>query len=274
MDKGSAHVALLGGFGLDVGTDRTADLPRGVQRLVAYLGLSHYPARTAVAGQLWPDAPEEQAHGSLRSALWRLQKAAPGLVETSGAALALAPHVQVDVRETVRWARGVLDPRRDDAEAPPPEGALSGELLPGWYDDWVLLERERIRQLRMYAMEALADRLGRQGRRGEAVQAAYAAIQTEPLRETAYRTLVRIHLAEGNVAEALRAYESFRRLLAEEMGVPPSAGMESLVAGLPRPHRARAARPATGAPGGRGGGTPGRRGDGRSWRYRPRNRQP
>jgi DNA-binding SARP family transcriptional activator len=239
VDMRSARVALLGGFGLDVGANRVAELPRGVQRLVAYLALSHHPARTAVAGQLWPDAPEEQAHGSLRSALWRLQKAAPGLVETSSAALALAQHVRVDVRETVRWAHGMLDPRREDAEVPPPEGSLSGELLPGWHDDWVMLERERFRQLRMYALEALATRLGRQGRHGEAVQAAYGAIQTEPLRETAHRTLVRIHLAEGNIAEAVRAYESFRRLLAEEMGVPPSARMEALVGGLRRPILAR-----------------------------------
>jgi DNA-binding SARP family transcriptional activator len=232
VDVETARVALLGGFGLDVGAGSMAELPRGVQRLVAYLGLSEHPARAAVAGQLWPDVPEEQAHGSLRSALWRLHKVAPGLVETTGAALALERHVRVDVRETIRWARCVLDPRRDDTETPLPEAALSGELLPGWYDDWVLLERERFRQLRMYAMEALADRLALQGRHGEAVQAAYAAIRTEPLRETAYRTLVRIHLTEGNVAEAVRAYELFRRLLAEEMGAPPSARMEALVAGL------------------------------------------
>lgn len=243
MDVGLARVTLLGGFRLHVGGDKVAELPRGVQRLVANLALAYHPVRTAVAGQLWPDVAEEQAHGSLRSALWRLQRGAPGLVETSGTALALAQHVRVDVREAIQWAHAVLDPGRDDTEVQPPGGSFLGELLPGWCDDWVLPERERFRQLRTYAMEALATRLCRQGRHGEAVQAAYAVIRTEPLRETAHRTLVRIHLEEGNLVEAVRAYESFRRRLATQMGVSPSARMEALVDGLRRPRPPRVLHP-------------------------------
>src|SRR4051812_15175846 len=86
------------------------DLPRGVQRLVAQLGLSGRPARSAIAGRLWPDVPEEHAHRNLRSALWRLQKAVPGLVEVSGGALSLVPGVSVDVREFTAWAQRMLDP--------------------------------------------------------------------------------------------------------------------------------------------------------------------
>jgi DNA-binding SARP family transcriptional activator len=251
VDVRPVRVALLGGFGLDLGEEAVPDLPRGVQRLVAHLSLAHRPARAAVAGQLWPDVPEDQAHGSLRSALWRLHKAAPGVVDMTGGALRLARNVRVDVRETARWAQRVLDPRGDLPEVVPGEVELRGELLPGWYDDWVLLERERLRQLRLHAMESLADRLARLGRYGEAVQAAHNAVQVEPLRETAHRTLVRIHLAEGNLVEAIRAYESFREVLAAEMGVSPSARMEALLAGMRRPPRGsivvalRRDRPAT-----------------------------
>jgi DNA-binding SARP family transcriptional activator len=234
VDIRPARVALLGGFGLSLGEETVHDLPRGVQRLVAHLGLARHPARAAVAGQLWPDVPEEQAHGSLRSALWRLRKAAPGLVSMSGGALALAPDVRVDVRETALWAQRVLDPRGAIPDAVPGDVELREELLPGWYDDWVVLERERLRQLRMYALEALADKLARVGRYGEAVQAAHCAVQVEPLRETAHRTLVRIHLAEGNAAEALRVYESFRAVLTAEMGVSPTPRMEALLAGVRR----------------------------------------
>jgi DNA-binding SARP family transcriptional activator len=235
VDVGPARVALLGGFGLDLGEETVVDLPRGVQRLVAYLGLAHRPARAAVAGQLWPDVPEDQAHGSLRSALWRLQKAAPGMVDMTGGALSLAPGVRVDVRETARWAQRVLDRRGEVPDGVPGDVELRGELLPGWYDDWVAPERERLRQLRLYALEALADGLARRGRYGEAVQAAHSAVQVEPLRETAHRTLVRIHLAEGNLVEAVRAYESFRVVLAAEMGVAPSPRMEALLASAGRP---------------------------------------
>jgi DNA-binding SARP family transcriptional activator len=244
MDGMAARVVLLDGFSLHLGASRGAatavDLPRGVQRLIAYLGLSRRPARSAVAGELWPDASEALAHSSLRSSLWRLQKAAPGFVDVSGDALALADGVRVDVRDLSSWARSVLDPEVDVEGVLPLDVGESGELLPGWYDDWVLLERERLRQLRMHTFEALADKLSRAGRYGEAVQAAHTAVRAEPLRETAHRALVRIHLAEGNVTEALRAYTSFRTLLLEEMGVAPSAAMEALVSNLRRSSRLRA----------------------------------
>ena len=228
-----ARVGLLDGFaierGLGGGQTIVNDLPRCAQRLIAHLSLSGRPARAAVAGQLWPDVPEDHAHGSLRSALWRVQKAVPGLVEVSGGALGLAGEVTVDVREFRDWAQNVLDPHAAVDDVMAPELAPQGELLPGWYDDWVLLERERLRQLRLHALEVLAVKLAGAGRYGEAVHAAYSAMRTEPLRESAHRTVVRVHLAEGNLAEAVRAYDAFRDLLAHEMGVAPTPQMEQLM---------------------------------------------
>jgi DNA-binding SARP family transcriptional activator len=244
MGTVAARVVLIDGFGLHLGAPRrpetVVDLPRGVQRLVAYLGLSRRPARSAVAGALWPEASESLAHSSLRSSLWRLQKASPGLVDVSGGALALAGGVRVDVRELTTWAQVALDPRTDVDGVLPFDVGRSGDLLPGWYDDWVLLEREGLRQLWMHAFEALADKLSRAGRYGEAVQAAHTAIRAEPLRETAHRALVRTHLAEGNVTEAFRAYESFRAFLLGELGVAPTATMQALVSGVRRSSRERA----------------------------------
>jgi len=230
------RVMLLDGFALRLGPEGHAlvgELPHGVQRLLAHLCLSGRLARTAIAGHLWPDVPEQQAHGSLRSALWRLQKSAPGLVEASSGALALAPHVSVDTRELSAWAARVLDPHAEMGEVPVADVGLRGELLPGWYDDWVLLERERFRQLRMHTLEVVAVRLAAVGRYGEALQAAYAAVRAEPLRESAHRTVVRVHLAEGNIAEADRAYTAFRTLLEQELGVLPTEQMTRLVQAVP-----------------------------------------
>jgi DNA-binding SARP family transcriptional activator len=227
-----ARVELLEGFSLEFERcgGRVSDgLPRGVQRLVALLGVSRRPPRTAVAGVLWPEVPEVHAQGSLRSALWRLQKIAPGLIHTCGDTLSLADGVQVDVRELTCWAQLIFDPTATVDDLVAARLRLRGELLPGWYDDWVLLERERLRQLRMHALEALADRLSAAGRHAEAVQAAYVAMQAEPLRESAHRTLIRVHLAEGNLIEALRAYQSFQTMLADELGVAPSRLMRDLL---------------------------------------------
>ncbi|PRY50148.1 DNA-binding SARP family transcriptional activator [Geodermatophilus tzadiensis] len=248
----SVRVCLLDGFRVAVDGVDAGGLPRGVQRLIAHLGLCGRPARGLVAGRLWPDVPQAQAQASLRSALWRVQRTVPGLVDASGSAVALARGVRVDVRELLEAVQAVLDPATPVEHLGTPTAALAGELLPGWYDDWVLLERERLRQLRLHALEVLADRLGAVGRHGEAVQAAYAAARDEPLRESAHRTIVRVHLAEGNPTEAVRAYESFREVLAQELGVPPSRQMQDLVsrwqvrgdpgrrvpAGVPRPRSA------------------------------------
>ena len=239
-----ARVGLLDGFTLSLagrGPASTPDLPRAEQRLVAHLSLSGRPARTAIAGQLWPDVPEARAHGSLRSVLWRLHKVAPGLITVSCGTLSLADDVRVDVRELTEWARRAMDPcaPTDGLMA---DGLLPCDLLPGWYDDWVLLERERLRQLRMHALEALAEKYAAAARYGDAVQAAYAAVRAEPLRESAHRTVVRVHLAEGNVAEAVRAYESFQAMLADEIGAAPTPQMCRLIDSLPG-RRPTAARP-------------------------------
>jgi DNA-binding SARP family transcriptional activator len=233
----TARVTLLDGFGLDLpgcgGRSAADDLPRAVQRLVALVCLSTRQTRTVAAGHLWPDVSEAHALGSLRSALWRLNNAAPGVVEVSGGNLRLAAQVRVDVRDLSDWAHRAVAPAFEPEDAALPDTALLGDLLPGWYDDWVLLERERLRQLRMRALEGVAARLAVLGRHAEALEAAQAAVQAEPLRETAHRILIRIHLAEGNVAEAVRAYEFFRTMLEDELGVPPTEQMTRLVEHIP-----------------------------------------
>src|SRR4051794_12345518 len=96
-------VTLLDGFGVQLNGRASepslGELPHGVQRLVAHICLTGRPVRPAIAGHLWPEVPEELAHGRLRSTLWRAKKAAPGLIEVSGDAISLAADVRVDVRE-------------------------------------------------------------------------------------------------------------------------------------------------------------------------------
>ena len=103
------------------------------------------------------------------------------------------------------------------------------ELLPGWYDDWTTLERERLRQRVLHALEALSREFRRRGRHAEAVEAALAAVNSEPLRESAQRVLVEAHLGECNWVEAERAFISYRDFLERELGVSPSRDLNALV---------------------------------------------
>jgi DNA-binding SARP family transcriptional activator len=122
------------------------------------------------------------------------------------------------------------------------------DLLPGWYDDWTILERERLRQRLLRALESLSALLSRAGRHADAVESALAAVCAEPLRESAQRALVEAYLAERNECEARRALCDYRDLLARELGVAPSADLTALVRdGLPV--RSRPVRPLKAAPG-------------------------
>jgi DNA-binding SARP family transcriptional activator len=228
------RLRLLGGFDLHAGARRVPVPPAG-QRVVAYLALhGRSLARGHLAGTLWPDVRAVRAAANLRAAVWRAASPDVAVLVASRTHVRLDDAVVVDHEAAVECARHLLDP----AAATPDGDAtsdLAGELLPGWDADWVVLERERLRQLRLHALDALCDRLTAAGRAGEAVEAGLVSVAAEPLRESAHRCLIRAHLSEGNVAAALRQYEAFRRLLANELGVTPSPLAEAMVRDLLRP---------------------------------------
>lgn len=229
---GDVHVQLLGGFGLRC-EGRRVELPLGAQRLVALLALQEAPLlRLYVAGVLWPDTTEKRAYANLRSALWRLRQSGFEVVEAKGANVRLAPGVVVDAKESAALAKDLLV---GNCATLPPDGtrALDSDLLPDWYDDWVVGERERLRQLRLHALEKLSDRLVENGSFGLAADAGLAALRDDPLRESANRALIRTFIAEGNRAEAVRHYRSYRGLLERELGLEPSDQMKELLAFLP-----------------------------------------
>ena len=227
-ERGSCHVVLrlLDGFDLEV-TGQPVRLPLGAQRVVAFVALHERPLqRLYVAGSLWLDSPEPRAAANLRSALWRIQGRAPSLLEVDVRTVRLGAGVRVDLRDAERLARVELDGGGSEF------AALGADLLPDWYDDWVLLERERFRQLRMRALEAACRRLTAEERLDEALEAGLMAVAAEPLRESAHRTLVLLHLAAGNAVEARRQYQLCRHLLRSQLGLEPSERMRELVRGL------------------------------------------
>jgi DNA-binding SARP family transcriptional activator len=228
------QLALLGGFALRRGGDILSLAP-SAQRLVSLLAL-HETAlpRDYVAGLLWRDSAESRASGSLRSVLWKLQLAVPELVCNQGGNLRLAPQVDVDIRQVTKLARsivtGYIDEDTIDAVLEP---RFCCELLPGSYDDWILIERERHRQLALHALESVCEQLTADGRYGAAILAALAAIDREPLRESAHRALIRVHISEGNACEAIAWYRHYEQIAARELGIEPSPLMRSVLSQIP-----------------------------------------
>ncbi|HEV8655189.1 MAG TPA: BTAD domain-containing putative transcriptional regulator [Candidatus Limnocylindria bacterium] len=212
------------------------ELATPAQRVLAFLALHEQPVRrNHVAGVLWLDSNEDHAAGSLRSALWRIRRRGGSIVEVTQRGLRLSPTVGVDVRETIAWARRVGDASHVIEDADVREAFTGGELLADWYDDWILLERERLRQLRLHALEILSQRLVVAGRYGEAMEVALVSIRSEPLRESAHRAVISVHLAEGNPSEALRQFRRYCDLIRAQFGLAPSALMKGLVSAVDVP---------------------------------------
>jgi DNA-binding SARP family transcriptional activator len=225
-----ARLQLLDGFELQVGGARL-DVPVGIQHLIALVALTGPTHRCLVAGTLWRDVPEAQALASLRTGIWRTNRLVPDLVSVQGDQLSLATSMTVDSRQQESFATRLLGrPSGDESwidEAI--ESMWRVELLPGWYDDWVVFERERLAQLRLHALERLASLLTRRLDLDTALRLALAAVRTEPLRETANAVLMSVYVAEGNVSDAVHQYEAFTDLLRRELGVDPSPSLAALL---------------------------------------------
>jgi DNA-binding SARP family transcriptional activator len=226
-------VHLLAGPYVTVGSERR-DVPEGSKQLLAFVALRRRRVdRRQAAGALWPLGDEERAAGNLRSALWRLRRAGIDVVLADKWSLVLDPDVPVDLHAMEQWATRLIEGRPDAPDlAIPPSAADALDLLPGFYDDWALIERERIRQRVLHALEALSDRLAGAGRFADAIEAAMLAASAEPLRESARRSLLKAHIAEGNLTEARRVYLAYEALVKRELGVLPSADLAAVL-GIP-----------------------------------------
>jgi DNA-binding SARP family transcriptional activator len=225
----SGVLQLLGGFRLMI-DDESVHLPRAEQRLLAILALRDRPqSRSGLAGRLWPDIADDRAMGRFRTLLWRLGRSGWPLVEGSGDGVELGMAVVVDVHELATVVHRFLDTPSAMDETRLLELAGAGELLPEWDEEWLAPERERFRQIRLHALEILAERLTEEGRFARAVEICLAVVADDPMRESARRVLIRVHAAEGNVHDAVLQYLAYRDVMREELGLAPSPQMEALV---------------------------------------------
>ncbi|GAB3896849.1 hypothetical protein GCM10029964_078840 [Kibdelosporangium lantanae] len=218
---------LLNGFDLRVDGAPVRAVP-SVQRLLAFLAVrDHSTTRAVVATELWPDASTSRAAACLRSTLWRVIRPAD-LVRLDGTALGIAADVRVDVAEARDLAARIV--RRGEVDVPEDQlQRLTTDVLPGWSDPWVVTERDWFRQLRLRALEALSERFRLDGDLFRAYETAVAAVQADPLRESAHRRLIELHLADGNPAEAVRQYTTYRSRLRSELGLIPSPEIDKLL---------------------------------------------
>jgi DNA-binding SARP family transcriptional activator len=221
-ESGRLDLRLFGCWDLRV-DGMVVELGRREQRLLALLALRGRRTRPYVAGTLWPDSTEHRAQTSLRAAVLRTRQAVQGILEAGRTTVGLAPGVNVDVHQLLRAADSDGDPRATMAVMD------ADELLSGWYDDWVLFERERLQHVRLRALENLAESQLDVGHHDFALEAALGAIAIEPLRESGHAIAIRAHLLAGNRSAAVREYRTYSDRLERELGIAPSPRLDELV---------------------------------------------
>lgn len=220
--EATLHGRLLGGFDLRRGDAPLPPLDSArAESLLAYL-LLHRDApqpRAHLAFLLWPDSTEPQARTNLRHVLHNLRRALPDAdryLDVRPRSLqwrADAP-LWLDV---VAFEEAVAEGRWETAVE-----AYSGDLLEGWADEWVVEARQRLARLHADALARAAAEREAQRDWPAAIRHAERLVRADPLREDAYRQLIRLHAATGESAQALRAYHVCAATLQRELGVEPA----------------------------------------------------
>ncbi len=217
-------VQLLGRFTVSV-DGKVIDLPlRSAQTLLAYLILTvgKLHRREQLAGLLWPDTDEASAKGSLRHTLWRLRKALgprDGLM-VDDLSIGFDPHADYWLDAQALSARPAPDASVDALLKV--VSAYEGELLPGFYDDWIVLERERLRTSYEAWMAQLLEKLQAEQRWADVLEWGERWIAFGHTPEAAYRALIVAHVQRGDSAAAALTYRRCVDALRTDLGVDPS----------------------------------------------------
>ncbi len=192
-------------------------------------------SRQHLAFLFWPETSEGQARTNLRNLLHRLRKALP------------AKPAYLNTDEThIQWRSDIpyfFDVAEFEAAVFQVEsasktaqtellqkalGLYGGDLLPDCYSDWLLSERERLRQLHLATIKKLAELFESQRAYSEARAKIQYLLRLEPLDENSYAWLMRLHSLEGNRGEALHVYHTCAEVMNRELGVDPGPRLRLL----------------------------------------------
>jgi DNA-binding SARP family transcriptional activator len=204
-------------------------------------------AREALADLFWGEQPEDRARSCLSTALWRLKQALEPDGVPHGAFLVSGPATVgfnsasdhwLDVAAfeegvaPLRTLRSGADNGHDWSRVEAAVAHYTGDLLEGFYDDWALRERERLRLLYLESLSKLLRHYSETGTTDDAIRCGQQILTLDPLREDIHREVIRLHVRRGHRALAVEQYERCRAVLHDELGVGPMEETRALCAGL------------------------------------------
>ncbi len=229
------EVRLLGQFVVFLDGASVQINSRPAQSLLAYLLINAGKAfrREKLAGLLWPDTSDANARNNLRQALWRIRKSLEKDSPTPQLYF-LVDDLKVGFNAESDYSLDVnkLEAKVDDSISLPKlietVSLYTGELLPGFYDDWIVLERERLQSAYETQMDLLIHRLIENQNWPMAIEWSERWIASGSVPEPAYRSLMIAHAGRGDLSRMATAYHRCEKAMLNELGLEPSESTRSL----------------------------------------------
>jgi DNA-binding SARP family transcriptional activator len=237
---GILRVSLFGKVGVRH-DDRPGELKLTpvIQGLLAYLLLnSRYPqSRDVLAEQFWGEYSQERARGCLKTALWRLRRLLEPEDTPSGAYLLTtsrgdigfnhdSPHwfdVETFLQQvTPALSRPAQEGRHVDATACSQALSLyTGDLLEGFYDNWAIHQRERLRIIYLNTLTWLVHYHEKECEFEKSLSYARKILEIDPLQEEIHRKAMRLYTKLGLRPQAIQQFEMCQAVLMRELGIAP-----------------------------------------------------
>ncbi|HEY8745211.1 MAG TPA: BTAD domain-containing putative transcriptional regulator [Chloroflexota bacterium] len=252
---GSLEIRLFGVFTAERDGRLLANLPsRKVRDLLAYLLLNRRTPRSReqTAALFWPDLDGDKARHCLNTTLWRLRGALRPLegdhpylrvdAQTIGFNPASSFRLDVEEFESHCTLADKLGPVAAEQQATLYRQAVAlycGDLLTDCYDDWCLVERERLQLLYLRALGRLLAYHARCGEYDAAITCAHRILERDPLREKVHRALIRLYLDANEPAAALRQYQACEEAVRRELGTDVTPETRALLARITAPFSPR-----------------------------------
>ncbi len=251
------QVYLFGNFQVCPQADAKLALRPTAARLFAFLLLHRHQVhlREVIAESFWQNSELDRARRCLNTTLWQLRKAfrqvndqLPDLLATTPEQIRLnrEANLWLDVALFEEKAKEGLVPAKNGraqtaiSALDEAVGLYQGDLLHGFYDSWVLQERERLRLIYLRCLRRLMTLHQEQGNLDASIDYAQRILHVEPWREGIHRNLMVLYAQNGRRAKAIAQYHACCLALTKELAVAPSAETEALYQQLlSRPQRKR-----------------------------------
>ena len=199
------------------------------QRLVAAVAILGPSNRNFLAGMLWPETTDSRSMSSLRVSVCLVSKKIPGMLVCDGTTLSLHEKVIVDLHRTWQLINHVLGADSGEASDRDVSELQKGELLPGWYEDFVVEEQNLLRANKLQCFTRIARRALEHGQHDVAVLASRAALALGPYDDEALIILLHAEQRLGNFSGARKIYQEYADKIRADLGIAPTAAMTALV---------------------------------------------